>query len=157
MAESNSAMTPPGLFVSLSQTVAAMTPALCDVLIKEPSPFPSSLVVIHNNHGQGAAPKSETACFATRSRNFVIGIQAGVPPEASNEDFKTATEWAKRLDQKLGELSMGDSAKYGNFVPTKDLNLDLVYGADAAKKLRTLKDKFDPDNVFSKGWPIMKE
>ena len=112
---------------------------------------PHSFIVFHHLHGPGTRVASDATAFHLRRDHFMLEI--GAAWEASTDaDAIWHRRWADDLSSKVEPFSLPGG--YANFLTTHDHDqVDAAYG-DNARRLRQLKRKFDPDNVFSSAIPL---
>jgi hypothetical protein len=112
---------------------------------------PHSFAVFHHLHGPGTRVASDATAFHLRRNHFMIEIGAAWE-EGTDADAIRHRRWASDLFSSLAPFSLPGG--YANFLTPDDHDqIDAAYGANA-RRLRELKRKFDPDNVFSSAIPL---
>jgi len=128
-----------------AQFLADLTDEAIDVLIGRAAVVPSPQCQILLEHFHGAAtrvPVSATACtLRTPGFNAVIAAQWLDP-----KDTNRCVEWARETFRLLGPY-LG-STRYMNYLDQdEDDPARIAYGANY-ERLRTIKQTYDPENVF---------
>ncbi len=129
-----------------TRSLATLTPAAIDALMRAGSDLPSSTSVITWQYLRGAAarvPATATA-FALRREHFMIQIIASWAP---SEDGAPHRAWAAELDRALAREALPGG--YPNLLAVDAL--DQIAGAygDNAERLQRIKWDVDPDRVFT--------
>ncbi|RFU80049.1 6-hydroxy-d-nicotine oxidase [Trichoderma arundinaceum] len=110
----------------------------------------------HFIHGMAIKP-NPGACYPLRYRHRVFPISSRHADFLSTEeaDSLVATTCAEVVDElrATGDAYVG--ASYQNLIPSVDTDLEVTFGKDTLEKLRELKKKYDPDNFFSRGYPVL--
>jgi hypothetical protein len=115
------------------------------------STSPHSFIAFHNFHGPGTRVVSDATAFHLRRNHFMVEIGAAWE-EDTEADAVRHRRWAWDLSSRLAPFSLPGG--YANFLTADDHDqIDAAYGANA-RRLRELKRKFDPDNVFSSAIPL---
>ena len=86
-----------------------------------------------------------------RQKHFMLEI---VPAWEAKSKVEEAAhmKWASDLSSALAPLSLPGG--YANFLDPEDHDqVSAAYGMNA-RRLRAIKQKFDPDNIFSSATPI---
>ena len=105
---------------------------------------PNALCEVHVHHlggAMGRVPSGATA-FGTRDREFILNVVARTPDANGYPDV---VAWARDTTDALGP----DAASYVNF--TGEAGEDRVrasYPKDTYERLVTVKDRYDPTNMF---------
>ncbi|KAL7916665.1 major facilitator superfamily domain-containing protein [Trichoderma velutinum] len=110
----------------------------------------------HFAHGKAIKPDS-SACFPLRYRHRVFPVNSRHSELMGTEEGESlvAELSARMID---GIKATGDAyvgASYQNLIPPVDTDLEVTFGKETLEKLKTLKRKYDPDNFFSKGYPVL--
>ncbi|KAL0934603.1 6-hydroxy-d-nicotine oxidase [Colletotrichum truncatum] len=133
--------------------VESFTEELGKVMEDYPPPGPLSCTVIHSFHGR-ALQENPAACYPLRNRHHILNPVASLPdPSAYPADFEECKQWADGL---IGEVAnRGLALPYGNrnLSPETDMNWVATYGEETLARLKEIKNKFDPDNVYRTGYP----
>ena len=112
---------------------------------------PHSFMVFQHFHGPGTRVAPDATAFGLRRTHFMMEIGAAWEPGAEAEGTPHR-QWASDLSSSLAPLSLPGG--YANFLTPDDHDqIDAAYGNNA-RRLRELKRKFDPDNVFSSAIPL---
>jgi FAD/FMN-containing dehydrogenase len=112
---------------------------------------PLSMIALHYSHGAMTRLAGEATAFGMRQRHFMLEIIPAWEP-CSNEYSAVHRRWASDLASTLAPLSMPGG--YANFLaPDDHEQIASAYGNNA-RRLRDMKRKFDPDNVFSSAIPL---
>lgn len=110
----------------------------------------------HFAHGMAIKP-NPGACFPLRYRHRLFPITSRHPELAETEEGESlvAESMARMIDalKATGDAYVG--ASYQNLIPTVDTDLEVTFGKETLEKLRVLKKRYDPDNFFSKGYPVL--
>src|SRR5262245_61563874 len=102
-------------------------------------------------HGVGTQIAPNATAFGMRHDHFMVDIIAGWEPE-SQDDPAVHRRWASDLSADLAPLALPGG--YANFLaPDAHDQIGAAYGNNAGR-LRELKRRFDPDNVFSSAIPL---
>ena len=48
-----------------------------------------------------------------------------------------------------------EGVAYTNLMPAMDTDVEATYGKETVARLRALKKTYDPDNFFSRGYPVL--
>jgi hypothetical protein len=112
---------------------------------------PLSFLVLHHLHGAGIRVAPETTAFGMRRKHFMLEIGAAWEP-SSKAEGDVHREWAHRLSRAaLAPFALPGG--YANFLTPEDHEqIGSVYGGNAGR-LREVKRRFDPDNVFPQRYP----
>jgi FAD/FMN-containing dehydrogenase len=109
-----------------------------------PSPSPQSRLFIEHLGGAMARVPREATAFVHRDAPFdLIVVAGGFPPEATEQNL----EWARGASAAMRPFMSGGA--YVNYLGA-DAGADAVRAAygPAYERLVTLKNAYDPDNVF---------
>ena len=139
-----------------TRTIAGITPKLADVLQKNAGLSGATQLIAHNAHG--AAIKADpTSCFVNRTPHLVFGIGAGVAPPAtgSGPEMREAAQFSDRLADSLKAEGLSMDSAYMNFSPPDECDTLLFYGKETTERLKIMKKKYDPQNVFFKAYPTL--
>ncbi|KAL6804841.1 hypothetical protein GGI42DRAFT_323053 [Trichoderma sp. SZMC 28013] len=129
-------------------------------IISEPMPTPSSVIIMHDNHGAGTRASGSTAVksavFANREPHLMFGFFAAAPPN-DQEGLKKSKAWAYRLIENLTKAGLVMPTRYINFThPLKGDGFG-YYGAQGLTRIKAIKDRLDPLNLFTKNTPDLTE
>ena len=106
-------------------------------------PDPASEVFIaHVGGAMARVPVTDTA-YPERSAHFVMNVHTRWEDETKDD---ACIAWARKLFDDMEKHATGSA--YVNFMPEDEVNrVSDVYGANMAR-LREVKAKYDPDNLF---------
>ncbi len=106
---------------------------------------PSSVIALHHFHGAAARVHPAATAFALRREHLLVEIIAAWDPAAVGESARHES-WADTVCDALGSAALPGG--YPNLLgPGDHERLVLAYGANA-DRLRELKRRYDPDDVF---------
>ncbi|MBV9678462.1 MAG: FAD-binding oxidoreductase [Acidobacteriaceae bacterium] len=133
----------------------ALTPGAIDVMIAAVASktSPHSMLFIHPFHGAATRVAPHATAFGLRREHFLLEI---IPAwEPNGDDGSTHRQWAQELWHSLAPFALpGD---YANLLGPEDREQAAhAYGSNGAR-LRALKRRFDPDNVFASAIPLPEE
>jgi hypothetical protein len=112
---------------------------------------PLSFIALHHFHGPGTQVAPDATAFGLRREHFLMEIVAAWDP-SGKEDGAVHRQWVSDLSSILAPLSLPGG--YPNFLTRDDrVQLGSAYGSNASR-LRDLKRRYDPDNVFSSTIPL---
>lgn len=134
-----------------------MTNKIAQVIMsywKDPSIYMG--IPCHFIRGRATEP-DPSACFPLRYRHraFPITARPAELPRTAEKDALVAEVCARLVEElkATGDCYVG--AAYENLIPPVDTDLEATFGKEALEKLRVLKKKYDPDNFFSRGYPVL--
>lgn len=147
----------PGAFQVRGVITKGITRNIASVLTRQwTDPKLYTGIPCHCAHGMAIQP-NPGACFPLRYRHRLF-------PVSSRHSDVQRTEETKSIVADLGASVVGElkatgdayvGASYENLIPTVDTDLEVTFGKDALEKLRSLKKKYDPNNFFSRGYPVL--
>jgi hypothetical protein len=109
----------------------------------EPHRTPS--FVFHHLHGPATRVAPDATAFSLRRKHYIPEIGAAWDP-GSDSDAARHREWANDFSAALAPFALPGG--YANFLtPDDHEQVKSAYGNNA-RRLRDLKRKFDPDNIF---------
>ncbi|MET1027529.1 MAG: FAD-binding oxidoreductase [Dongiaceae bacterium] len=132
-----------------------LTPEVISTLIAafEARISPFSSVVMHHFHGAGPRVAPDATAFGMRREHFTALIYSAWDPKPG-EDSAPHRQWAADLSANLAPLAFPGG--YANLLaPDAHDQIAAAYGVNAARLAR-LKQKFDPNNIFSSAIPLPK-
>ncbi|KAK4083660.1 CAZyme family AA7 [Trichoderma aggressivum f. europaeum] len=126
-------------------------------IISEPMPTVSSLIIMHDSHGAGTGSSAvESAVFANREPHLMFGFFAAAPPD-DQEGLKKSKAWAHRLMENVTKAGLVMPTRYLNFThPLKGDGFS-YYGAQGLIRIKAIKGRLDPLNLFTKNTPDLAE
>jgi hypothetical protein len=140
-----------GQTVSIRKLTKEATQILSKAFEKMPSSFGTGFT-LHELRGPSAAPNPDSV-FASREPHFMLELISMVGNE---EDLKESEEWSTSLRKELLQMEPGNllPGTYISLTPQGDVPLSKIYGPDSNyHDLLDLKQKYDPQNVFSLAVP----
>jgi FAD/FMN-containing dehydrogenase len=112
---------------------------------------PLSFIALHHFHGVGTQVAPDATAFGLRREHFLMEIVAAWDP-SGNEDGAVHRQWVCDLSSAIAPLALPGG--YPNFLtPDNREQLGSAYGGNASR-LRDLKRRYDPENVFSSTIPL---
>ncbi|KAJ0158159.1 6-hydroxy-D-nicotine oxidase [Colletotrichum tanaceti] len=135
------------------RTFERFTPEVAGALGKHPPPGPTCATVIHSAHGR-ALDENAGACYPLRARHHVAAPSAGVvDATAQAAEFDGYKRWADGLVDDLSR--QGLALPYGNRNLGSEEDMDWVatYGEETLARLKKVKNRLDPGNLFRTGYP----
>ncbi|PIG83280.1 oxidoreductase [Aspergillus arachidicola] len=139
-----------------SRSIRGLNPEVGAILSRHLPIQPLSAVVIHNNHGKGVrkkTPNGLSACFPNRFPHVILGFHGGTHSDAEvgSDTITEASNWAKQLRREIEERELALDGGFPSFFPPEQIDVEQFFGVQATDRFRRLKDRLDPDNVFSGG------
>jgi FAD/FMN-containing dehydrogenase len=128
--------------------LADLTPDIISAVVaagaSRTSPF--SIIALHHFHGVGTQIAPDATAFCMRRNHYMIEIIAAWEP-TSVVEAELHRQWMSDLSKALAPHALPGG--YANFLaPDAHDQIAHAYGSNALR-LRELKRRFDPDNVFS--------
>jgi FAD/FMN-containing dehydrogenase len=136
-----------------TQWFADVTPEMISTLVKGGVQRTSPLSFLGLSHLHGAATRvaPDATAFGMRRKHFMLDIMAEWEP-TSKAEGDVHREWASGLARALAPFALPGG--YANFLTGDELEqVSAAYGSNASR-LREVKRRFDPDNVFSSAIPL---
>src|SRR5262249_30933614 len=113
------------------------------------SPF--TAIALHHFHGAAARVSADATAFGLRDKHFLLEIIAAWEPTSEDE-----ANVHRRRGRNLSEI-LAPAALPGGYANLLDPNehdeIANAFGCNITR-LRELKRRFDPDNVFSSAIPL---
>ncbi|KAL6796200.1 hypothetical protein GGI42DRAFT_96506 [Trichoderma sp. SZMC 28013] len=110
----------------------------------------------HYAHGKAIKP-NPGACFPLRYRHRLFPLNSRHSELMGTEEGESlvAELSARVIDgiKATGDAYVGVS--YQNLIPPVDTDLEATFGKETLERLKTVKKKYDPDNFFSRGYPVL--
>ena len=105
-----------------------------------------SLLAVHHFHGAASRVLPHETAFALRQDHFMIEFLAAWEPSAT-DDGSVHRTWADTLSARLAPHALPGG--YPNLLANDESErICLAYGSNI-RRLHELKQRFDPDGVFS--------
>ena len=112
---------------------------------------PLSFMAIHHLHGAATRVAPDATAFSLRRDHFMLEIVAAWEP-GPGDDGEAHRRWMFDLSKAVAPFALPGG--YANFLaPDAHDQIRDAYGANA-DRLRSLKQKFDPKNLFSSSIPL---
>jgi FAD/FMN-containing dehydrogenase len=120
--------------------------AVVDLLTQgaERAPIPGCVLLLHDFHGQASRIPIENAAYPLRKVHYLIEVIAGWDSDA---DGIAAREWLDQVLEELSKLSLPGG--YPNVLGPEEKQRSYDFYEPSRARLRAVKAKFDPYNVFS--------
>ncbi|KAK6222201.1 fad fmn-containing dehydrogenase [Colletotrichum tabaci] len=135
------------------RTFDCFTPEVASVFGKHPPPAPTCGTVIHSAHGR-ALDENTGACYPLRTRHHIANPSAGVVnATAQAAEFDEYKRWADGLVDDLSRQGLALPYGHRNLGPEEDMDWVATYGEETLARLKEVKGKFDPGNLFKTGYP----
>ena len=113
-------------------------------LLRFQETMPSPVSEIHVHQMGGAVARVRDGALAGRDAPFLLNIIARTP---TAKGFDEVVAWARELHAAVKPALTGES--YVNFQPAEgDERARAAYAPDSYRRLREVKDRYDPENVF---------
>lgn len=125
-------------------------------ILSEPLPNSTSIIITHDRHGAGTrgfdSATTVDGAFFNREPHVMLGIFASAPPD-DEEGLKNSHAWVNKAINGINAACHAMPQKYINFSsPHKGDGLH-YYGADGLARIRSIKSRLDPSNLFAKSTP----
>jgi FAD/FMN-containing dehydrogenase len=136
-----------------TQWFADLAPDMISILVKGAAERTSPLTFLGLQHLHGAATRiaPDATAFGMRRKHFMLDIFAEWEP-TSRAEGDVHREWASGLFTALAPFALPGG--YANFLTADEhQQVNAAYGNNAGR-LREVKRRFDPDNVFSSAIPL---
>lgn len=136
-----------------SLNISELSDDYVDIFAKNSENMPSAdatLVFMHQLHGKATEGQDES-CFPTRQPHFVLEILGSTKEEALKE---ASLKWSEGFYRELKDAGVAMEGGYTALVHPADVSPETCYGSNWVK-LRELKQKYDPTNVFRGAVPQM--
>jgi hypothetical protein len=132
--------------------LAELTPDVVESLVAagDSTTSPFSAIALHHFQGAAARVSADATAFGLRDKHFLLEIIAAWEP-ASEDEANIHRRWARNLCQTLAPAALPGG--YANLLgPNEHDQIASAFGGNITR-LRALKRRFDPDNVFSSAIP----
>ncbi|KAL3433964.1 hypothetical protein BDV09DRAFT_205068 [Aspergillus tetrazonus] len=127
------------------------------ILARHPPSHPLSAVIFHNNHGKGVRHEvADTvgAAFPNRYQHVILGLHGGTRLGWTNEqELASAARWVIDLEEAIDQNGLSMPGGFPAFWPPEQVDIGRFFGEGRAAKLRQLKARLDPDNLFHRALP----
>lgn len=115
---------------------------------KKTSPY--SMVNWHHFHGASTRVRPDATAFGLREEHFMVEIFAGW--RSDGDDGSRHRQWADDLSQELSAVALPTA--YPNYLTSREREqVAHAYGGNG-DRLKSLKHRYDPDNVFAAAIPL---
>ncbi|RJE19903.1 FAD binding domain protein [Aspergillus sclerotialis] len=135
-----------------SRNIDRIQQKLGDILAQHLPPHPLSAVVFHNNHGKGVRHEvadNVGAVFPNRHQHVILGLHGGTSPGQDNADeLAGAARWVTELEEAIDQTGLSLQGGFPAFWPPNQVRVEQFFGRHAAARLRRLKARLDPNNLF---------
>lgn len=145
-----------GHFLPNSAGISGLTPELIDLLVDNPPPatnFGSLTLFHHASHR--AVESNPNSAYGIRQDHYIFAVTGGVSTTASVEDRKEAEKWTNELYNKIQKAGLSMSKGYYSFSRPEHADAVAYYGEDSVKRLRKLKQKYNPRNSLPYALPVL--
>jgi FAD/FMN-containing dehydrogenase len=136
-----------GLYYWKSRAVAELTPEAIDTIADFASRRPSlnTDVIVWHHGGAMSKPDEGSTAYGGRDAEFLVSGEASWFDPAQTDD---ALAWSREFWAAMGEHSTGGLyLNFPGFAEEKEELVKAGYGANY-ERLRELKAKYDPENLF---------
>ncbi|KAJ5086747.1 6-hydroxy-D-nicotine oxidase [Penicillium alfredii] len=127
------------------------------ILARHPPPHPLSAVIFHNNHGRGVRHRvADTvgAAFPNRYQHVILGLHGATRPgRADEQELASAARWVIEVEEALDQNGLSLPGGFPAFWPPDQVDIDRFFGEEKALRLRQLKARLDPNNLFHQALP----
>lgn len=128
------------------------------ILSQRPLPQPLSAIVIHNNHGKGVRDgiaDGVGAAFANRYQHVILGLHGGTNwgTVSDSQEILDATLWVKQLEKQIDEEKLSLRGGFASFFSPENVDVVEFFGSKTTERLRRLKNRLDPGDVFYNSFP----
>ncbi|KAI2998091.1 unnamed protein product [Aspergillus niger] len=127
------------------------------ILARHPPPYPLSAVIFHNNHGKGVRHQVADpvgAAFPNRYQHVILGLHGGTRPGGVDEqELATAARWVIQLEEAIDQNGLSLRGGFPAFWPPDQVDIERFFGQENALRLRQLKARLDPNNLFHRALP----
>ncbi|KAI1880439.1 hypothetical protein JX265_002060 [Neoarthrinium moseri] len=134
-----------------SCVVPSFSAELGAIFARHPIPNTISAVVLHNCHGAGAR-RDVSAAFGNRNPHLLVGLSVQCSWE-DDEMKKKMITWPTEVYEEIQSAGLATEWKYCNFNPQEQGDGKMYLGEGGVKRMREVKKRLDPDNLFSSSSP----
>ncbi|KAI9373623.1 hypothetical protein BJX61DRAFT_552115 [Aspergillus egyptiacus] len=143
-----------------SRNVDRIQQRIGTILAQHPPPHPLSAVIFHNNHGKGVRQEVADhvgAAFPNRHQHVILGVHGGTGAgQADAQKLAEASRWVTELEQAFDQRGLSLPGGFPAFWPPDLVDVERFFGRQAASRLRQLKARLDPNDVFHRALPGLK-
>ncbi|GFF83468.1 6-hydroxy-D-nicotine oxidase [Aspergillus lentulus] len=140
-----------------SRNVDRMHQNVGTILARHPPPHPLCAVIFHNNHGKGVRHRvagTAGAAFPNRYQHVILGLHGGTRLGCADEqELESAARWVTKLEEALDQNGLSLPGGFPAFWPPNQVDLGRFFGEESALRLRQLKARLDPTNMFHHALP----
>lgn len=141
-----------------SRNIEGLQANVGNILARCPPPQPLSAVIVHNNHGKGVRNELMDgigAAFPNRYQHIILGLHGGTKskPVTDAQAVSEAIAWVRELEHAMDKNKIALEGGFPSFFPPGQVDIVQFFGEQTLEKLRQLKNRLDPENVFCKGLP----
>ncbi|KAJ9488398.1 hypothetical protein VN97_g4908 [Penicillium thymicola] len=127
------------------------------ILAQHLPPHPLSAVIFHNNHGKGVRHEvadAVGAAFPNRYQHVILGFHGGTRPGWTDEqELAGAARWVIELEEAVDQNGLSLPGGFPAFWPPDQVDIQQFFGEEGASRLRQLKARLDPNNLFYHALP----
>ncbi|KAM7214912.1 FAD binding domain protein [Rhypophila decipiens] len=139
-----------------SAAVSELSSDLLDVMINNPPPANSfrTTIVFHHAHHR-ATRDDKGAVFHIRQPHYIFGLTSAAAADSSLEEREAGIRWAEVVFSGLTNVGFGMKEGYWSFSRPEHADVVSYFGRDKTKRLRALKEKYNPHNALPKAYPVL--
>ncbi|KAG2421261.1 hypothetical protein HFD88_000877 [Aspergillus terreus] len=131
------------------------------IFAQHPPSHPLSAVIFHNNHGKGVQHQvadAVGAAFPNRYQHIILGLHGGTRPGCADEqELASAARWVIELEEALDQNCLTLPGGFPAFWPPDQVDTERFFGEEKALRLRQLKARLDPNNLFHRAVPDLNK
>ncbi|KAK4215029.1 hypothetical protein QBC37DRAFT_460016 [Rhypophila decipiens] len=120
-----------------SAAVSELSSDLLDVLINNPPPAKMGAV------------------FHIRQPHYIVGLTSAAAADSSLEEREAGIRWADVVFSGLTNAGFGIKEGYWSFSRPEHAGVVSYFGEHKTKRLRALKEKYNPHNALQKAYPVL--
>ncbi|KAL7942159.1 hypothetical protein V8C42DRAFT_159780 [Trichoderma barbatum] len=115
-----------------------------------------NLVLFHQAHGKAIEPNPEAA-YPFRDRHLIVGVYSVDYLDESNPELhEEVFAWPAKVYNDLRQLQTVRKGGYWSFSDSASCDVLDYYGELATERLRKLKQKYNPGDLFPQAYPVLK-
>ena len=129
--------------------VAELTDDAASLLVEaaRQATSPNSVIAVHHFHGVASRVPVQATAFGLRQPHLLVEILAAWDSEVESADSGRHRQWADSVSERLAVHALAGG--YPNLLGPDEVDrVELAYGINLPR-LRQLKQRYDPDSVFS--------